>query len=514
MKICLLAIANPLHWVGPYVRAFRRVADVLTVGPPFGMEFLEGLGLPGRTDLLQPNDIETSLGREVNLATLLPEGWRPDLIVAISNFGRPLSPQMNTLDCPKVYLSIDTWQSPLDFLDALHYDYVFAAQRVFVPHLNATGSRNAHWLPLACDPELHHPIEDEPTAEISFAGAIAPSIHDERTRLLALLRREFSVHHASQVYGEAYCRAIGAGKLTFNHAAVNDLNMRIFEAPAMGVPLLTNRASDVNGLLDLFVHQEHLLVYDSDAHLVELARTYLADPTAARSLAEAGRREVLAHHTYDHRVAEILSRVSAGFSGFPGALPSPSEGDGVWNQYIPRDARRLLDIGLGLEAEVPGLRARGLIHVVGCSPQRTGGRDVWDGYQEWSSLDESALAVDTVVVSRMSDLAEEPLTVFRRALMPLSVGGTLVIRLTEIEWANLVPNNDTGWLVREFLALHGHLINIYLDALPGVRQQQVFTLCVRKRSRPLLEVVEEGHATLPVAYDDALQWVRNLAPNQ
>ena len=514
MKICILAIANPLHWVGPYVRAFRRVADVVTVGPPFGMEFLEGLGLPGRTDLLSPNDIETNLGRDVDLAGILPDGWRPDLIVAISNFGRSLSPQMNGLDCPKVYLSIDTWQSPLDFLDALHYDYVFAAQKVFVPHLKSTGSRNAYWLPLACDPELHYPTGAVPTASISFAGAIAPSIHDERTRLLGLLGEQFSIHQASRVYGEDYRQAICAGSLTFNHAAVNDLNMRIFEAPAMGVPLLTNRASDVNGLSELFSHQEHLLIYDNDEQLLELADTYLSDPASARRLSEAGRREVLALHTYDHRVSEILARVSEGFRGFPGAMPSWAGGDGVWQQYIPRDARCVLDVGMGLAEELPALRARGLVRCVGCAPQIAARENVWDELQAWSTLEDALLEVDTVVVSRMGALEEEPTAVFRRALGALPVGGTLLVRLTEIEWANLVPDNDTGGLVRTFLALDGHLLNIYLDPLAGVRPRHVFTLCIRKRSRPLLDVVEEGLSTLPVAYDDALDWVRNLAPNQ
>ena len=68
--------------------------------------------------------------------------------------------------------------------------------------------------------------------------------------------------------------------------------------------------------------------------------------------------------------------------------------------------------------------------------------------------------------------------------------------------------------MRNFLALDGHLLNIYLDPLPGVRPRHVFTLCIRKRSRPLLDVVEEGLSTFPVAYDEALDWVRNLAPNQ
>ncbi len=514
MKVCILAIANPLHWVGPYVRAFRRVADVLTVGPPFGMEFLNGLGLPGRTDLLCPNDIETPLGRDVDLAALLPEGWRPDLIVAISNFGRSLSPQMNGLDCPKVYLSIDTWQSPLDFLDALHYDYVFAAQRVFVPHLEATGSRNVHWLPLACDPELHHPTGAESTADISFAGAIAPSIHDERTRLLGVLGERFTIHRASNVYGEDYCAAIGAGVLTFNHAAVNDLNMRIFEAPAMGVPLLTNRASDRNGLSELFTHQEHLLIYDNDVQLLAFATEYLADPQAARALAERARREVLARHTYDHRVAEILARVSEGFQGFPGTLPTPSGGDGVWGQYIPRDSRRILDMGMGLSEELAGFRQRGLTYCVGCAPQDNSGQGAWDDYKAWSPQDETPVEVDTVVISRMSAFDEEPDTIFSRALHHLCAGGFLVIRLSEVEWQNLVPDNDTARLVQQFLAMDGHLRNIYLDVLPGPRPSQVYTLCVRKRRRPLLDVVEEGLSTIPVAYNDALDWVRKLAPNQ
>ena len=122
--------------------------------------------------------------------------------------------------------------------------------------------------------------------------------------------------------------------------------------------------------------------------------------------------------------------------------------------------------------------------------------------------------MDTVVISRLSAINAEPDSIFRRVVGHLHAGGALIVRLTEVEWANLVPDNDTAQLVRRFRDFDCHLLNIYLDALQSPRPRQAYTLCARKRARPLLDVVEEGLSTISVAYDEALDWVRNLEANQ
>ena len=143
------------------------------------------------------------------------------------------------------------------------------------------------------------------TADISFAGSIALPIHQERHDLVTRLQSEFTVNARTSLYGHALNRLCCSGTLTFNHSAVRDLNMRIFEAMAMGVPLLTNREAEANGLLDLFEDGTHLIIYNNAEDLVSKARAYLGDDAARERIATTGRAEVLARHTYEHRVQTI-----------------------------------------------------------------------------------------------------------------------------------------------------------------------------------------------------------------
>ena len=98
-------------------------------------------------------------------------------------------------------------------------------------------------------------------------------------------------------------RFLSTGRLLFNAAVKNDLNMRVFESLAIGKCLLTD---DVPGLRDLFVPGEDLATYD-DRSLVEVARTLLGNPELRTRLAASGRKKVLAAHTYLHRARTILS---------------------------------------------------------------------------------------------------------------------------------------------------------------------------------------------------------------
>ena len=61
------------------------------------------------------------------------------------------------------------------------------------------------------------------------------------------------------------------------------------------------------GLEDFFVNHEHLVWFERKQELKPLAERYLRDPEARRRIAEAGFQHVRQHHTYDHRVREILA---------------------------------------------------------------------------------------------------------------------------------------------------------------------------------------------------------------
>jgi spore maturation protein CgeB len=83
--------------------------------------------------------------------------------------------------------------------------------------------------------------------------------------------------------------------------------IRVFEALACGIPLVSAAWDDAEGL---FTQGRDYLVARDGAEMKRLLRDLLTDHGAARAMAEHGRRTVLARHTCVHRVNELLRIVA------------------------------------------------------------------------------------------------------------------------------------------------------------------------------------------------------------
>jgi len=439
------------------------------------------------------NDIEADLGAIDSLHRLLPDGWLPHLVVSISGGGIPMFTKTANLSCPTVFLSIDTWQCLMEFSEAIHYDLVFAAQRAYIPYLRATGSRHVRWLPLACAPDAHYPVDVSKPYDISFVGAASMPVHRERARLLHLLAEHYSINALERVHGDAYCRHVCEGRLTFNHSAIEDLNMRIFETLAMERPLLTNRASAHNGLLDLFEDGKHLIVYESEDELVGKVRRYLDDEPARNAIAQQGREEVLARHTYDHRVREIFDAVSRHFPGFEAeALPPANPGDTLAN-YLPHLPGRVLDCGMDLDASKYALRRRRARQLIGIAPdaaRRTLRHGSYDAVfaeepRGWCGK------ADTVVISDATQWDSTD-SLVRLAQSMLCEGGSLVARIPAGHLLGEAIGPDPRAMADWFYARDFHITYFH----PRADGQAIIT--ARKRIRMLRDVVVETFCNLNV----------------
>jgi spore maturation protein CgeB len=80
--------------------------------------------------------------------------------------------------------------------------------------------------------------------------------------------------------------------------------IRVFEALACGIPLVTAPWDDAEGL---FTPGEDFLVAADGAAMRRHLRDVLADADLARSLADHGRRTILARHSCAHRVDELFA---------------------------------------------------------------------------------------------------------------------------------------------------------------------------------------------------------------
>ncbi|MFH1140046.1 MAG: glycosyltransferase [Pseudomonadota bacterium] len=84
----------------------------------------------------------------------------------------------------------------------------------------------------------------------------------------------------------------------------NGLNQRVFDVPAAGAFLLTDRRRQLE---DLFEPGREVACYESPAEALDLARYFLENPKARREMARAGRARVLAGHTYRRRLETLLA---------------------------------------------------------------------------------------------------------------------------------------------------------------------------------------------------------------
>jgi spore maturation protein CgeB len=98
--------------------------------------------------------------------------------------------------------------------------------------------------------------------------------------------------------------------------------IRMFEALACGIPLVSAPWNDAEGL---FEPDADYLIARSGAQMRSHLRELLNEPSAARELAEHGRQSILARHTCAHRVDELMAiaRELNGPPSLSGARTSP-----------------------------------------------------------------------------------------------------------------------------------------------------------------------------------------------
>ncbi len=509
MRLCILTYPSPCTWVQHYIAAFRAVCDTIVVGPQPDAATLEAWGRDDAATLTPQSDITCDFRQGgLDLLTLLPSGWTPDLVVGISGLGGdPLYADVARLPWPTAFITVDTWQCLNDYRQAIQYDFVFAAQREFVPLLQAAGSRHVFWLPLACDPDMHRPADVAPTHDIAFAGSATLPVHAERRRLLRALAGRFSVLARDGVYGPQMCRTMARGRIVFNHSAVQEVNMRIFEALAMGRPLLTNRAAEANGLFDLFRDGTHLVAYDSETDLMEKAATLLADATGRGAIAAAGRAEVLARHTYAHRVQTLLETVRSHLPATPPSRRPAFEGLALEN-YLPNAPGVVVDLGLWLGVSRVGLRRRGVSRLIGIPADMAEATRRRGSYDEMLPLIAAPVEQADTVVAAVSDKMRIPLEdLIWRARQLLRPGGVLVLgfRPEDLHRWGLKP--DAATMGPWFEAREFHLRLIGPPLSTGGR-----VILARKRTRRLAAIVSELYHRLDVPGLDIGDVLRRIPP--
>jgi spore maturation protein CgeB len=213
---------------------------------------------------------------------------------------------------------------PIERRAARLYDLVAANDRDHALEWRGLGSANVAVLPLsAIDPAFHHPVSPTPVGrhDVGFVGTLVPSKLYSRRRaaLEALLDFDLAIWSIHEVppslrpafrgpaLGETMMQALSACKIVVNPNG--DFmryggNMRLFEACGAGALQI---AEDCPAAHRWFTVGRHIVTYTDPADLARKVAYYLSHDDERQSLAAAGRAHVLAHHTYDQRIARLLN---------------------------------------------------------------------------------------------------------------------------------------------------------------------------------------------------------------
>jgi spore maturation protein CgeB len=127
---------------------------------------------------------------------------------------------------------------------------------------------------------------------------------------------EKAYQHRS-VYGDELVRIYSTAAIVLDMhflfavaETVPNVTMRVFEVPAAGGFVLTNRSPQLSLLFDV---DNEIICYSSAHELREKAVYYLKNPHCRREIAEKARRRVLAEHTFKHRLETIFKIIDGKF---------------------------------------------------------------------------------------------------------------------------------------------------------------------------------------------------------
>ena len=219
---------------------------------------------------------------------------------------------------------------------ATAYDAIFCQGTEAIELLARAGIRGARWLPMACDPEVHHPVtcsaaeQKKYGSDIVFVGSHYPDRADLFEKLvdfdLAIwgpgwdsldrnspLRRCICGGHTTPA---EWLKIYSASKIILathyhdpqDRFPVYQASPRVFEAMACGGFLMCDAQKD---MLSLFDDGKHLVVFKDAGELREKITHYLTNAEKREIIARTGREEVISKHTYRNRMEEVLRTVRA-----------------------------------------------------------------------------------------------------------------------------------------------------------------------------------------------------------
>ncbi len=214
------------------------------------------------------------------------------------------------------------------YLLGAEYDAVFVKDRYLQDLFSRMiGSSVFHYLPEACNPQVHRPmaLSSEQREHYACDVMIAGSLYYYRQEILQLLG-EFDlrvwgrtpdwliyrlprIHMGRELVCDEKALAAGAARVSLNtlhYAEVDGLNCRAFELAGCGAfQLCTSKPV----LAEHFEPGVEIETFSSSAELLEKIRHYLRNPDQAADIARRGQERAHREHTYTQRLQQLFNVV-------------------------------------------------------------------------------------------------------------------------------------------------------------------------------------------------------------
>jgi hypothetical protein len=228
------------------------------------------------------------------------------------------------IQCLKIIYLIDTHISEFQLNHRLllssFFDCIFINHK---QHLNEfkkfkysnsnkkKGTNDIHWLPLACDPELHYKnIKNKRNYDIAFVGQIGPSISFRHKFLKKIFFSDnltnIEKKYTNGISDKLMSKIYGNSKIVPNVSINEDINMRYYETMAAGCLLLTNKIKN-SGVDKLFTENIDYVSYSNERDAIKKIKFYLKNPLKRIKISKNGQKKVLAYNTYENRLKDIIN---------------------------------------------------------------------------------------------------------------------------------------------------------------------------------------------------------------
>jgi hypothetical protein len=235
------------------------------------------------------------------------EYFEPDVLVYYDNSALPSINNIEEIDIPKIFLSVDTfhhlnWHSEYAKL----FNLTLVAQKDYVNQVIEKAAKDikVEWFPLWVNQNLV-PIPDK-SIDISFRGNLSETLHPERKLFFENVSKSIKVDYAQGSFEDIYVRS----KIVLNQAVKNDVNFRVFEVLMSGALLMTPRIG--NGLEDLLKDGESCVLYETNnvEDAVDKLRYYLNNDSERERIANNGRSIVLRNHSAHATAIRLEAKIN------------------------------------------------------------------------------------------------------------------------------------------------------------------------------------------------------------